>query len=523
MVTFIKNLVKKMKIQREITRFVLVFLVLSLISSSFVISTGEQDIEWEVKIDFLIEYETGQSGDECFFGESVNATNGPPADSFDALKSPTPPSPYVYSYFDDGLSIPYTQLSKDYRTYCDGNEKQWNLTIQWDLISYPEDINLSWDESFLSDCPYNNLFLREESGKILLDMRSEDSFTFSVNSWDIKKFLITAENVSCDDTIGDDDDDEPISDDDDDNNDDAVDPDPGDDDDSGSTTENQAPIAIIQVNNQTGLVGSLFVFSAQQSTDDGIIQSYEWDLGNGLEKSGVNVTGVYQSEGEYTVVLTVTDELGVSSTDTITIMVQRGNLPPLVGITGPDNGRINTTYEFTFTAIDAHENETFRFGIDWGDMSEKVTTDFSTQDVIQLNHSWSYYGKYNITIYSENVDANRSSLNYYVFPVDVLIVNDEISGYLYDEDSDGIYDGIYLDEGNRNIDVIHIDDQTYSFQDAQTRYTINSASSLVTTEQIQSNNNDSDQSSRSFDGILIAIAIILILIVGIFIFIIKYT
>jgi len=374
----------------------------------------------------------------------------------------------------------------------------------------------------LSACPYTNLFLREESGKILLDMRSEDSYSFSVNSWDIKKFLITAENVSCDDTIGDDDDDDPISDDDDDN-DDGNPITPGDDDDSGgSTGENDPPTAIIWVNNQSGLVGSLFYFSGEQSTDDGIIQSYEWDLGNGVETSGMNVTGVYQSAGEYTVKLTVTDELELSSTDTMTITILRGNLPPIVSITGPENGKTNTMYEFSFEAVDALEDESLRFAIDWADGSEVIITDYSTQGLIQLNHSWSSYGLYSISVYAENVDSNRSVLSSYEFPVDILIIDDEIRGYLYDEDSDGVFDGIHL-EDNRSIKVTQIDDQTYSFQDENTLYTINSASSQVTKKQIQSNNNDVNQSSSSFDGILIAIVLLIILIVAILLFINKYT
>ncbi len=506
------------KNERKIEIGILIGIIFSLIFSFPLGFAQDSDVSWEATINF--ENGSMNAADFVMMGEATDANDGPPADGYDAPKSPTPPTPYIHAYFDDGLSYPNGKLTSDYRHFCDGIEKQWNLTIQWDLLSYPENIILNWEDSDLNLCPYNNLFLRDESGKILGDMRAEVSYTFLVSTMGVKQLIITAENVSCDDPIGDDDD-EPIGDDDDDTGDPVN---PGDDDDSGAPTENDPPIAIIEVNNQTGLIGSSFHFSGQQSTDDGVIQSYQWNLGNGMEKSGVNVTGVYQSVGEYVVVLTVTDEFGVSSTDTMTISVLRGNLPPIVSITGPENGKTNTLYDFSFEAVDAFENETLRFGVDWGDDSDEVLTDYTTQDVIQLNHSWSSYGLYTISVYSENSDTDRSSLTYYEFLVDILLINDEISGYLYDEDSDGIFDGIHLQDTNRNIQVTQIDDHTYSFQDANTMYTINTASSQVSTEKINSTkNNDSDQSTPSLYGIPIAIGIIIFLIFAILIFIIKYT
>jgi hypothetical protein len=65
------------------------------------------------------------------------------------------------------------------------------------------------------------------------------------------------------------------------------------------------------------------------SDPDGSIVTYAWDFGDGTTGSGVTVTHIYPSAGDFTVTLTVTDDDGMTGSDTATITV----LTPTGGIT----------------------------------------------------------------------------------------------------------------------------------------------------------------------------------------------
>jgi parallel beta-helix repeat protein len=75
-------------------------------------------------------------------------------------------------------------------------------------------------------------------------------------------------------------------------------------------------------------VNNLVSFDASESYDsDGSILSYYWDFGDGDSETGISVNHVYESSGEYDVILTVTDDGDQSSstTTTATIVSQSGN------------------------------------------------------------------------------------------------------------------------------------------------------------------------------------------------------
>jgi len=83
-----------------------------------------------------------------------------------------------------------------------------------------------------------------------------------------------------------------------------------------------SPIAKASATPRTANVGESITFSATDSTDpDGTITSYEWDFGDGTTASGATVNHVYSKGIHYTVKLTVTDNNGLSDTDTIEITI----------------------------------------------------------------------------------------------------------------------------------------------------------------------------------------------------------
>lgn len=84
-----------------------------------------------------------------------------------------------------------------------------------------------------------------------------------------------------------------------------------------------------------GAVRALVQFDGSGSSDpDGTIVRWDWDFGDGIASHIVNPNHVYIASGAYTVTLTVTDNLGATSTATTTATISAVPPPPalMVGI-----------------------------------------------------------------------------------------------------------------------------------------------------------------------------------------------
>ena len=92
--------------------------------------------------------------------------------------------------------------------------------------------------------------------------------------------------------------------------------------DSVSPAANQMPKAVLSANLISGQAPLVVAFSAFGSFDpDGTIQSYAWSFGDGGTATGSAVSHTYTQAGAYTVVLTVTDNLGATDTAQVFISV----------------------------------------------------------------------------------------------------------------------------------------------------------------------------------------------------------
>ena len=98
---------------------------------------------------------------------------------------------------------------------------------------------------------------------------------------------------------------------------------------------NQAPTAAFSVQQLSARKVKL---DASASTDaDGTIASYSWDFGDGTPvATGVTAMHTYAAEGQYTVTLTVTDDLG--ATATTTQVAGAANQPPAAAFTVSSTG-----------------------------------------------------------------------------------------------------------------------------------------------------------------------------------------
>ena len=89
------------------------------------------------------------------------------------------------------------------------------------------------------------------------------------------------------------------------------------------TVSNRSPVASFTENATKVNTGEVIYFNASGSYDpDGSIESYFWDFGDGTNATGITVEHAFDEAGNYTVILTVTDDDGASSTHDATKTVE---------------------------------------------------------------------------------------------------------------------------------------------------------------------------------------------------------
>ena len=222
-------------------------------------------------------------------------------------------------------------------------------------------------------------------------------------------------------------------------------PGPGDDDDFVGPGGNMKPTAAATVDKNTGTPGETFNFDASDSEDiDGTIESYTWDFDDGTgEYTGVTISHVFSSAGTYEVMLTVEDSGGLTDTlnEPIVVEIVAGNNPPTDLTISPSETMtsVDTDVDFTISATDEDENDTITYTIDWDDTETMTSDPYNSAEFFMVTHQWDSYGVYTVTVTAEDSE-NATTVGTAEVWVDVYVIDDEISGWLIDTDSDGTYD-----------------------------------------------------------------------------------
>ena len=403
-------------------------------------------VEWDVTLHFN---ETGGNIDTVVFGEAPDANDSGEPDDYDVMKPPAPPSPYIRSWFDDGLSTPFNFLQEDYRKYPD-TYKVWNLSVQWVPSDYqtPTNITISWNINDLDSIEYDVVVLYDVDNAITVaDMLIDTEYAFIATTMTPKAFQI------------------------------RVDTDNGNNGSNGSNggqpPVNTPPVANASASETSGFVGMYISFNGSLSYDpdeDGYIDSWEWDFGDGETGTGDTTEHVYFESGIFNVTLTVIDNKGATGTDVFNVnIIQLPNIPPEKPVvTGPDIGHKDIVYEYTANSTDV-DNNTISYIFNWGD-GDIITTDYLPKGIMTTqNHSWDTAGRYTIEVQATDNQTYSQTTELIVM---INAINIDDIGYITDDDGDGTYDtfhssGLETDLGQENgkylIDVDGDGDWDYFF------------------------------------------------------------
>jgi PKD repeat protein len=285
------------------------------------------------------------------------------------------------------------------------------------------------------------------------------------------------------------------------------------------TSPNTPPVANASASETSGFVGMYIQFNGSLSYDpdeDGYIESWQWDFGDGEIGEGETTEHIYFEAKNYTVTLTVTDNKGATGTDTINVTIIKGpNIPPeKPTITGLEFGHKDIVYEYTANSTDV-DNDTISYIFDWGD-GDTTTTDFLPKGVmITQNHSWSSAGRYTITVQATDNQTFSQSTELVVM-IDTINIGD--IGYFTDDDGDEIYD-IFHNETGEMTELGQNDTGSYlidSDGDGEWDFVYNSE-----TDELEDYIKPDDKKPAPFLEIIVVIIVIIFLIILILIFLKK--
>jgi PKD repeat protein len=166
---------------------------------------------------------------------------------------------------------------------------------------------------------------------------------------------------------------------------------------------NISPVASFNESAETVYTSETINFNASASYDsDGSIVSYYWDFGDASNATGVVVDHAYAEDGNYTVILTVTDD--DDATDTVSATKTVLNRPPVASFTESAE-TVHTGDTITFNATDSYDPDgsIVSYFWDFGDGANATG--------VIAAHSYADNGTYTVTLAVTDDDGAIASAN----------------------------------------------------------------------------------------------------------------
>ncbi|WP_136716643.1 PKD domain-containing protein [Halorientalis salina] len=154
---------------------------------------------------------------------------------------------------------------------------------------------------------------------------------------------------------------------------------------------NSAPTASATANRTSVLTGDSVAFDGTGSSDsDGTIESYEWDFGDNTTATGATPTHAYDSTGNYTATLTVTDDKGATATDTVDITVESNTAPTANATANRTTAAVNET--IAFDGSGSSDSDGTIASYEW------TFDDGTTATGVDPTHAFDATGNYTVTL-----------------------------------------------------------------------------------------------------------------------------
>ena len=165
---------------------------------------------------------------------------------------------------------------------------------------------------------------------------------------------------------------------------------------------NQPPVAAFSNDPTVGTPGSWMQFDGSASTDpDGMITTYAWNFGDGANGTGSVIWHQYASVGSFAVTLTVTDNLGTSTSLMRTIQVGTTNQPPIASFVLPPSPSVSAWARFDATGSSDPDGSIVTYQWAFGDGST------ATGNVVY--HQFSSAGTFHVSLtVTDNGGASNS-------------------------------------------------------------------------------------------------------------------
>jgi DNA/RNA endonuclease G (NUC1) len=156
----------------------------------------------------------------------------------------------------------------------------------------------------------------------------------------------------------------------------------------------------------TGLEGSSLPMSGAGSSDPDVGQTliYSWDFGDGSTGTGATTSHTFTQDGSYTVTLTVTDPLGLSSVATATATVF--NVTPSIAAFAGATLLPGETYAASGSFTDPG-SDSWSATVDYGDGSGQSALSLNGKS-FSLSHTYGAAGTFTVTVNVSDDDATST-------------------------------------------------------------------------------------------------------------------
>jgi PKD repeat protein len=166
---------------------------------------------------------------------------------------------------------------------------------------------------------------------------------------------------------------------------------------------NRLPRALISVSDEVLPTGETLELVGTGSSDsDGSVTMYTWILGDGAVAYGARVNHIYDDDGIFMVVLTVTDNDG--GTDSTSKFIQIENRQPLPAIDGADSTL--TLMEMVFSSEGSMDPDGTLVGYFW-DFGDGAGANGN-----EVNHTYTIGGIYNVQLTVMDDDGMTATINH---------------------------------------------------------------------------------------------------------------